>query len=517
MTQWGLAARQHNARGRTLSRGAAVMTALSVVVLWLSCSAIAVAHPMQMRRMSTARQSSSVNQRHAKPRAGASRAHAANDSAKSTKGASVKSRQSSNGVTQRKATGPAAKPAARSRTRHPKHPVQVDDQVLPVFHRASASRRRGHNSSLARPQIAAAAADEPLPAPSSAAAQTTSTPLTVNDFLHAAKSPAPVVAPESGIVATGESHPDEDVSSTPLRPAAASAPPLQTKQPAVLTRVEAAPATPPRTPVEHAAPSDFVATPGLAPETSTHTDPAEEDSEGPAFRAPSRQELMAEVEQPMVLPGLYRNGRLVVPAPLRGTREILVHQNMMADDEGLQRVQGDSDLRRMRSTRQLIDFPESASLHVNPELASDRRCARPWAVRFASDVARAYYARFHEPLQVNSAVRTVAYQVRLRRVNGNAAGITGEAASPHLTGEALDFGKRGMSLQEIAWMRGYLLPLMRGGKLDVEEEFQQACFHISVYRAYLPASKRRAVVRSEEAQLREPRVPKIAPRVDQVQ
>ena len=510
MTQWGLAARQHTARGRTLSCGAAVMTALSVVVLWLSCSATAVAHPMQMRRMSTARQSSSVNQRHAKPHAGASKAHAANDSAKSTKGASVKSRQSSNGVAQRKANGPAGKPAARSRTRHPKRPIQVDDQVLPVFHRASASRSRGHHSSLARPQIAAT---EPLPAPSSDAALSPGTPLSVNDFLHAANSPAPA----SGIVATGESRPDEDVSSTPLHPAAASAKSLQSSQSAVLARVEAAPAAPSRTPVEHAAPSDLVATPRLAAETLTHADPAAEDSEGTAFRSPSRQELMAEVEQPMVLPGLYRNGRLVVPAPLRGTREILVHQNMMADDEGLQRVQDDADLRRMRSTRQLIDFPESASLHLNPDLASDRRCARPWAVRFASDVARAYYARFHEPLQVNSAVRTVAYQVRLRRVNGNAAGITGEAASPHLTGEALDFGKRGMSLQEIAWMRGYLLPLMQGGKLDVEEEFQQACFHISVYRAYLPASKRRAVVRSEEAQLREPRVPKIAPRVDQVQ
>lgn len=424
----------------------------------------------------------------------------------------MKGRKSNDGISQRKADSPNGKSAVRSRTRHPQHPVQVDDQILPVFHRASTSRRRGHNSSLTRPQIAVA---EPLPAPSSDAAQSTSTPLTVNDFLHAAASPALSVAPESGIVASGESHPDEDVSSAPLHSAAASAKPLQTRQPAVVARVEAAPASSPHIPAEHVAPSDLVATPGLASET--HTDTAAEDSEGAAFRAPSRQEMMAEVEQPMVLPGLYRNGRLVVPAPLRGTREILVHQNLMADDEGLQRVQDDSDLRRMRSTRQLIDFPESASLHVNPELASDRRCARPWAVRFASDVARAYYARFHEPLQLNSAVRTVAYQVRLRRVNGNAAGITGEAASPHLTGEALDFGKRGMSLQEIAWMRGYLLPLMQGGKLDVEEEFQQACFHISVYRAYLPASKRRAVLRSEVAQLREPRVPKIASRVDQVQ
>ena len=57
-------------------------------------------------------------------------------------------------------------------------------------------------------------------------------------------------------------------------------------------------------------------------------------------------------------------------------------------------------------------------------------------------------------------------------------------ASPHLTGQALDFGKRGMSSAELAWMRAYLLPLMTAGKIDVEEEFQQACFHISVYRRY---------------------------------
>jgi hypothetical protein len=58
---------------------------------------------------------------------------------------------------------------------------------------------------------------------------------------------------------------------------------------------------------------------------------------------------------------------------------------------------------------------------------------------------------------------------------------------------------------------------MQGGKLDVEEEFQQACFHISVYRTYLPslpATRRRPVGRSEVAQLREPRVPKVVSRAD---
>ncbi|HSY36695.1 MAG TPA: DUF5715 family protein [Acidobacteriaceae bacterium] len=254
-------------------------------------------------------------------------------------------------------------------------------------------------------------------------------------------------------------------------------------------------------PMQRSAPSDLVGAPLTAtarPEPRSTTTVADG-----GMPLAAREDLAEEAGQPVVLPGLYRYGRLVVQPPMRGTREILVHQNMIADEEGLSRIQDDEDLRRMRTERMLVDFPETTSLHVNAELAGDRRCARPWTVRFAGDIARAYYARFHQPLQVNSAVRTVAYQLRLRRVNGNAAGIGGEMASPHLTGEALDFGKHDMSTEEIAWMRAYLRPLMQVGKVDVEEEFQQACFHISVYRSYapdMPSSRR------EVAQLRGPRV-----------
>jgi hypothetical protein len=215
---------------------------------------------------------------------------------------------------------------------------------------------------------------------------------------------------------------------------------------------------------------------------------------------PSHEELAEAAAQPVVLPGLYRNGRLIVPAPLKGSHDILVHQNLMADSEGLERIVDDGDLARLRASHDLVNFPESASLRLNPELPTDRRCARAWTVRFATDIAKQYYARFHQPLQVNSAARTIAYQLHLQRTNGNAVGVGGDIASPHLTGQAIDFGKSGMSIAQIAWMRAYLKPLMDAGKLDVEEEFQQACFHISVYRSYLPAVKRLA--KTDVAQLR---------------
>jgi len=53
---------------------------------------------------------------------------------------------------------------------------------------------------------------------------------------------------------------------------------------------------------------------------------------------------------------------------------------------------------------------------------------------------------------------------------------------------------------------------MQVGKVDVEEEFQQACFHISVYRSYAPdmPSSRRVV-----AQLRGPHAIRTHTVVDQ--
>jgi len=230
--------------------------------------------------------------------------------------------------------------------------------------------------------------------------------------------------------------------------------------------------------------------------------PISEAAEIEELAHPTRSELAEEAVQPQLLPQLYvQAGHLMVPAPLRGSREVLVHQNTMADDEGLSRIRNDAELNHLRGLRLLVDFPVSESLHLNPALPANRRCARPWTVRFAADIAHAFYARFGEPLQVNSAARTVAYQRRLQRSNGNAAAVEGEAASPHLTGQAIDFGKRGMSEAELAWMRAMLLPLMSSGKIDVEEEFQQACFHISVYRSYLPPARKRGVARAEVAQL----------------
>ena len=192
---------------------------------------------------------------------------------------------------------------------------------------------------------------------------------------------------------------------------------------------------------------------------------------------------------PLRLSSLYNSqGRLILPRPLYGSHEILLHQNEMANRDGLDRVQDDADLLDLRRQRKLVALPESEALRVDYRLPEDRRYSRPWTAAFLSLIAADFYTTFHIPLQVDSAVRTVAVQRRLLRINGNAAPTTGETASPHLTGQAVDIAKGGLNVTEIAWMRTYLQPLIDVGKIDVEEEFQQSCFHISVYKSFLPKS-----------------------------
>jgi hypothetical protein len=208
-------------------------------------------------------------------------------------------------------------------------------------------------------------------------------------------------------------------------------------------------------------------------------------------RAPVEELAAGPVFEPL----LYsKSGRLIMPAALKGSHEILVHQNVMADRDGLDRVRDDADLEDMRAEKMLVAIPSVQGIVVDERLPMNRRYCRPWTAEFLEALARAHYARFHTSLQVNSAVRTVEFQERLRYTNGNAAPAEGETASPHLTGQAVDLAKHGLSLTEIAWLRGYLLPLVQEGKVDVEEEFQQACFHISVYRRYMPEAAPKRVI-----------------------
>ena len=177
---------------------------------------------------------------------------------------------------------------------------------------------------------------------------------------------------------------------------------------------------------------------------------------------------------------------------MRGSLESLERQNDRATAEGLERIEDEADLSDRIARGALVPVPASTVLTVNPDLPEHHRYCRPWTARFLADMARAFDAQFRAPLEVSSAVRTVEYQKHLIGINGNAAPAEGDIASPHLTGATIDIAKKGMTRQQIGWMRSFLLPLEAAGKIDVEEEFQQSCFHISVYKNYVPSRSPRS-------------------------
>jgi len=173
---------------------------------------------------------------------------------------------------------------------------------------------------------------------------------------------------------------------------------------------------------------------------------------------------------------------------LRGTRDSLVRQNERVELESLERIEDNIDLQNRIASGSLVRVPESSAIMVNSGLPEERRYCRQWTADFLTDLSRAHEAQFHKPLIVSSAVRTVEYQKHLMRVNHNAADAEGDIVSPHLTGATIDIAKSGLSRREMQWMRDHLFAYQTAGVIDVEEEFRQRCFHITVYKSYSPAS-----------------------------
>jgi hypothetical protein len=204
----------------------------------------------------------------------------------------------------------------------------------------------------------------------------------------------------------------------------------------------------------------------------------------------------------------FQGYRIPIPSPLLGARESLVRQNEKSEAEGLVRIEDEDDLADRIDRKLLVPLPTSAALIASSTMPENHRFCRPWTARFLADLARVHAAAFHHPIEVTSAVRTVAYQRELMLTNGNAAPAEGDIVSPHLTGGAVDLAKQGLSRQELGWMRSWLLPLQKAGKIDVEEEFAQPCFHISVYTSYLPsAPSRKAHRQAPNSEDRSPQDP----------
>src|ERR1041384_2234494 len=178
---------------------------------------------------------------------------------------------------------------------------------------------------------------------------------------------------------------------------------------------------------------------------------------------------------------------------LKGSMDSMIRQNEEIDRLQLPRIADNEQLLELERTQELVQIQETPALRVSPAIQTDKRFCRPWCNQFLQDMSQAYYKEFHVPLQVNSAVRTMEQQQKLRRHNRNAAPEVGEHASSHLAGITVDLAKRGLTRAQHAWIETYLKNLRDQGLVEAAEERRQACFHVMISDRYTERSEERRV------------------------
>jgi hypothetical protein len=184
-------------------------------------------------------------------------------------------------------------------------------------------------------------------------------------------------------------------------------------------------------------------------------------------------------------PGHRRHLRWLRWNPMfRPSHESLLLQNAEINRLDLPRIQDDDELEALKVSGALLPIRASDTLRFDPRLDPSRRYSRPWTRDFTEDIGQAYFHRFHQQIQVNSAVRTVKVQKKLRRHNRNAAPADGDTASSHLAGVTVDLQRRGMTKEQVRWMEHYLFYMKALGLVEPEEERHQWVFHIMVSGRY---------------------------------
>ncbi len=155
----------------------------------------------------------------------------------------------------------------------------------------------------------------------------------------------------------------------------------------------------------------------------------------------------------------------------RPSHDSLIRQNEEIDRIDLPRIQNDAELEALKASGALVPIEETESLKIERGLDPSRRFCRPWTRDFITDLSEVYYRQFHAQIQVNSAVRTVKGQKKLRRHNRNAA-------------PTVDLQRRGLSKDEIRFIERYLFYLNALGLVEPEEERRHWCFHVMVSDRY---------------------------------
>lgn len=167
---------------------------------------------------------------------------------------------------------------------------------------------------------------------------------------------------------------------------------------------------------------------------------------------------------------------------LKGSKKAMASENWAVDRLNLTRIRNDRHLKWFKANKRLVPIPSTRCLRVDPRLKAKYRYVRPMTRTFLLQLSNRYCKQFPgAKLQVNSAVRTIKYQEKLKKHNKNAArGDNPLSRSSHLAGATIDITKLNLSKSQLRWMRKRLKLNEKVGRAYVTEEHGQPVFHIMV-------------------------------------
>lgn len=163
---------------------------------------------------------------------------------------------------------------------------------------------------------------------------------------------------------------------------------------------------------------------------------------------------------------------------LAPSKQSLLLQNQTINTMGLERIGDERRLSKLVEDGMLVSLPMTEAVKIAPSLPSNRRYVLPMVNSFLVKLSSEYYAEFHQPLMVDSAVRPETVQKWLRRHNASAASVHGELASSHEAGCTIDLSRR-MTKAQTRWLELRLVYYTFARQAIIVEE-ERRCFHIMV-------------------------------------
>lgn len=178
-----------------------------------------------------------------------------------------------------------------------------------------------------------------------------------------------------------------------------------------------------------------------------------------------------------------------VPITLKGSKATQERDDrVLVGTEKLKIIKNDHQLDSLKRTRDIVPITSAVRIgDLKPKWRFCLRRVNPFLEQAALDFKAQFGIR--DSIQINSAVRTVPRQKELGGTNCNAANYSGKRFSAHLTGAAIDIGKKNLTAKEVEWLGKYLLAKEKAGLIDATSEHVKACFHIVVFRHSILAAK----------------------------